>query len=71
MQNRSPDFTLSRKLLKGIFDMAKAGVPEAVDFLHKAYHLRVFTQEEIDLINQKLIEGLTLEEAINQVRKED
>ncbi len=51
--------------------MAKAGVPEAVDFLHKAYHLKVFTQEEIDLINQKLIEGLTLEEAINQVRKED
>lgn len=56
--------------LKAILELAKEGDIEATAYLMERHHLKVFTNEEIQRVNDLIDSGIEQTEAINQIDQE-
>jgi uncharacterized protein Smg (DUF494 family) len=59
-----------REALVMIADLAKQGDEQAVEFLRQKFSIRVFTHDEVERVNQLREQGLTIAQAIEQVKEE-
>jgi uncharacterized protein Smg (DUF494 family) len=59
-----------REALVMIADLAKQGDEQAVEFLRQKFSIRVFTHDEVERVNQLREQGLTITQAIEQVKEE-
>lgn len=59
-----------REALVMIADLAKQGDEQAVEFLRQEFSIRVFTHDEVERVNQLREQGLTITQAIEQVKEE-
>lgn len=53
-----------------VFNLARSGNQDALDYLQAAYSMKVFTQVELDRINKMVEAGMTINQAITQLREE-
>jgi uncharacterized protein Smg (DUF494 family) len=59
-----------REALVMIADLAKQGDEQAVEFLRQKFSIRVFTHDEVERVNHLREQGLTITQAIEQVKEE-
>lgn len=59
-----------RDALMMIAELAKQGDEQAIEFLRQRFSIRVFTHEEVAKVNLLRKQGLTINQAIEQVKEE-
>ena len=53
-----------KELMNAMCNLAKAGHPAAIQFLKEKFHLKVYTQEELNILNKQTTLDLTKENLI-------